>query len=298
MRRRVLERSPGRDVSIVAILALLPGGCRAVAPRPDWTATLGYEVGELHPLAVGKFGCPFVPVRLDGEEVFLEFDTGNMTGLAVSRDLARRLGLAVAGEWRSLDSDDTEIGRFPVFRVGEVQVFGESWKDVRVHGLPTDDLEGLVGPAFLSGKRFTADYAAGLLAVSDRPLPARAGGEAFPLVPVPSCEGMPVVEAEVAGRRVFVQLDTGKSRTCVDRDFAAEVGLPATPRGYRLEEIRLGSFSFSVPHARAEGFEGISEGLPSPIAVGLGSDVLSRVVFTIDYGSGTLLLSTPSRSAP
>ncbi|HET6202965.1 MAG TPA: retroviral-like aspartic protease family protein [Planctomycetota bacterium] len=267
------------------------GSCRNAGSPPPWIAPLGYRPEEVFPLAVGTYGVPRVPILVEGETVEMVFDTGNATGLSISPAQARRLRLPRGGEWTSLDADGRVLGRFPVFRVREVAALGRVWRDLPAHGLEDDDLDGLLGPRFLLGRRFTLDYGGGRMAVSESPLPSSLLAGALPLIPAKRCEGMPVVEGNANGRPALIQVDTGKSRTCVDPAFAAALGLPANDRGYRIDEVRLGAFSFSVRDAKPVGFAGISEGLPSPIVVGIGSDILSQVLVTVDNLSGRLLLS-------
>jgi hypothetical protein len=105
-----------------------------------------------------------------------------------------------------------------------------------------------------------------------------------------------VVRGSVNGHPVLIQIDTGKSRTCVDRTLATKLALPRAPRGYRIREVTIGNVTFSVSSAREESFEGISQSLPEPILLGIGSDLLSQVVFTIDYKTQLVLLSPQSSS--
>jgi len=94
---------------------------------------------------------------------------------------------------------------------------------------------------------------------------------------------MLVVRGAVNGEPVLIQLDTGKSRTCVDPAFAARLGLPPAPDGVSIRELSLGGVSFLVSSAKRVSFSGISQDLPEPIAVGIGSDVLARLLLTVDY---------------
>jgi hypothetical protein len=68
------------------------------------------------------------------------------------------------------------------------------------------------------------------------------------------------------------------------------LGLPPAHYGYVLNKVRIGFWEFSVPSAREDNFAGISKDLPSPVLIGVGSDVLPQVVMTIDYRAGTIHL--------
>lgn len=274
------------------LLLLLQGGPQAGRLPAPWIHSLGYRPEELFPITVGRHGFPYLPALINGRKVDLLVDTANMTGLFMHPDLAARLGLPASGYWTRLEADGSEVGRYRVFQVAELTVFGEVWKDERARERTEAGLEGAIGPRFLRGKRFTLDYRNGLMAVSQSPLPEPAAvGETFPLSAAEDYEGMILVRGAVNGRPVLIQLDTGKSRTCVDPRLASALRLPKTADGYRVDEIRLGSFSFVVPSAKEVSFKGISKGLPEPILLGIGSDILSRVVLTVDYPGKRIVLS-------
>jgi hypothetical protein len=99
---------------------------------------------------------------------------------------------------------------------------------------------------------------------------------------------MPVVEGTVNGQNVLIQIDTGKSRTCVDRVLVRHLSIPEAHYGYALADVRIGSWKFAARSAREEDFSRISQGYPSPILVGIGSDVLPQVIMTVDDQSGKL----------
>jgi len=69
----------------------------------------------------------------------------------------------------------------------------------------------------------------------------------------------------------------------VDPALAARLGLPPAPDGVSIRELSLGGVSFLVSSAKRVSFSGISQDLPEPIAVGIGSDVLARLLLTVDY---------------
>ena len=159
---------------------------------------------------------------------------------------------------------------------------GRDWADGHAEEDWRRDLDGLFGPRYLLGGRFTLDYGRRRIAVSASPLPGPID-DALPMIDVPEHEGLIVVRGAVNGMPALLEIDTGKSRTTVDEDLAAEIGLPAVERGYRIDEVRIGRRSFSVTSAKGVSFRGLSSGLPEPIRLGVGSDILSQVVLTVDY---------------
>ena len=254
-------------------------------PSIPWQKALGYRTTELYPIEIGKFGYPYVTASINGQKLKLAFDTANMSGLVLNSDVAARLRLPIVGESKSYDSSGEVVGRVRIFNVKDLNAFGQVWTDEAAYEIKTTDFDGLIGPRFLLNKRFTLDYRNKVIAISETPLPKRAETSTtlLPLIPSPTLKGMIVVRGSVNGREVLMQLDTGKSRTEVDSSLVESAKLPQTANGYRIDDIKIAPYSFSVPSARPDSFKGISEGLPGPILVGIGSDILSQVVLTVDY---------------
>src|SRR5574337_1626825 len=71
---------------------------------PPWAKTLGYRSEEIFPIRVGRYGYPYVSILVNGQKVEMPFDTGNMSGLAVSTRVAQRLKLPSIGSSPSLDT--------------------------------------------------------------------------------------------------------------------------------------------------------------------------------------------------
>ena len=88
----------------------------------------------------------------------------------------------------------------------------------------------------------------------------------------------------------MVEIDTGKSRTVVDPTLISDLDLPRTEDGVQIDEIRIGMHRFSASSAKKKSFKGISRGLEVPIGIGVGSDILSRLIVTVDYRQRALLL--------
>jgi predicted aspartyl protease len=281
----------------IAAFVLLLGSWAAAqtaSPTPVWVSELGYKPEELFPITINRYGFPMVTVEIDGTPLALVFDTGNTTGLSLSTENAEKLRLQTTGAATSYDTNNTALSQDRVFRAGQVTSLGRKWKDVPVHELRGTALPGLIGPVFLRGRRFTIDYKNKILAVSSSDLPKNAAGDRLPLLPT-YYRGMIVVRGLVNGREVLIQIDTGKSRTCVDPVLIRELKLPKVGNGYRIEQIRLGTVDFSTSPAKDVDFSGIGEGLPGPILLGIGSDVLANVVFTVDYRSGVAMLWWPKK---
>jgi predicted aspartyl protease len=234
-----------------------------------------------------------VQAQLGGRDVELIFDTGNMSGLALNREMAEEMNLTVVRETKRYDSAGNVIGSSSVYEVKGLMLLGREW-DVQEAVESGIDV-GLAGPRFYP-KRFTVDYRVGCVAVSATALPADATADVIlPLVVSPRYPYLIIVRGSLSGQEILIELDTGKSRTVVDPEFAKTYGLQANDRGYRIDEIELGTLSFTVPSAKAVSFAGISGGLPQNIIAGIGSDILSSVVLTVDYQRKQVLINRNPR---
>lgn len=271
-----------RLASVLLISAFGLGGC-STRSDVNWISTLKYARQEVFPITLNRFGYPSVTIQLNGREFTLPFDTGNMSGLAIAPELAGQLNLKAVEETSGYDSEGKRQGFFSVYRVSTVRLFNGLWKDFRAVQPSSRDLPGLVGPVFVQGRRFTLDYKNRLMAVSSSPTPQQAPGVTLPMIRSPVYEQLILVTAEVEGRRVTAEIDTGKSRTVIDPDLARSLKLSVSSRGVRIGKLRLGGLDFEVPAAKATGFHGISGGLRDPIQVGIGSDLLRSVLLTVDY---------------
>lgn len=241
-------------------------------------------------MSIGRFGYPYIQTMVNHQAVNLPFDTGNMFRLVFGQAEAQRLKLPAIGQARSYGSNGELRGLRHTFKVAEITALGRTWVDQSAIEGDQPDLEGLFGPHYLLDRRFTLDYRRGLLAVSDSAMPAAMASKCLKLLPCRNEPGMPVVEGTVNGRKVLIQIDTGKSRTCIDMALARELALPRTPNGWAIAEIRIGEWTCSVKSARAEDFSALGKDLPAPVLLGIGSDVLPQVLMTIDLRTNHLLL--------
>lgn len=278
---------------LLVCLALSPLGAGCSGSRPAWVQQLGYRSDEVMPIQVGEYGFPYVPVKVGDTERQWLFDTGDMFGIGIAEAEARKLGLGQAGDTLRLDSAGN-ASRSSVYRIGQLTVFGSTLRDQQALVYEGNDVPGGIGPGFLVDKRFTLDYRHRLLAIAASPLPAPPRGSVtLPLLPTGELQGLIVVEGSVGGRPLYIEVDTGKSRTCIDPELVAELGLVGDAGGYPVKSIRLGTFHFDIPSAKAVSFRGISRHLPESVLLSIGSDVLSKVVTTVDYRQKVMVIMPP-----
>ena len=285
-----MDMSLTRRVLAVATAAVLslPVSLRG-QEAPVWLSELGYGPDQLHPISVGTHGLPFLEVVVNGRAVDLPFDTGDMVGISLTKSLIQGLELPRVGEWTSIDSEGRVAGRHGIFRADSVRVADVVRRDESIYELVSSDLPGLVGPQLLHGRRFTVDYERGLLAIADDALPESIAG-VLPLVRSQRHPDLLLVRGRVGGREVLMEIDSGKSRSTIDPELAHELGLRMNRGGAEIDALELGALTFSVPSAKLVVLRGIDRELPEPILVGVGSDVLRQVVWTVDHIHGVVLL--------
>lgn len=86
----------------------------------------------------------------------------------------------------------------------------------------------------------------------------------------------------------MIQLDTGKSRTALNPTLAGELGLRRGLTGVAIKSLQIVNLLFRVRSAKKVDQTGIDPTLPDPILVRIGSDILARFVWTVDYDAGVL----------
>jgi hypothetical protein len=219
----------------------------------------------------------------------LLFDTGNMVGVSVSSALFEQMGLSAGGSWDRLNSAGEIVASLRVTDPVEVSVLDRDLGTMRVYELDHPTLPGLVGPSFVGRGHFTLDYGARRMALSEVTLPGTVPGfQPVALVRSRRHPMLILVRGTVDGRGVLLELDTGKSRTVINPELASELALKRGLRGVAIESLRIGDLSFEVPSAKEVDQTAIDPALPEPILAGVGSDILSRFVWTVDYETGVL----------
>lgn len=243
----------------------------------------------MHPVDIGDFGYPYVPVRVADTRLELPFDTGNMGGISVSSELFDQMGLTADASYDSLSSSGEVVATSRVARGVEVSMLGRDLGPVPVYELQHPSLPGLAGPTLLGGGHFTLDYAARKMALAPGTLPdAVPGFRKIPLVRSAEHPMLILVRGTIEGRSIVIELDTGKSRTVINPGLASDLGLERGRRGVAIDSLRIGHLSFEVPSAKEVDQTAIDPGLPEQILAGVGSDLLSRFVWTVDYEAGLL----------
>lgn len=275
----------------LALTLMLQLGCLRSPDDPDWPNTFGYSPSEIVAIEIDSFGFPNIPVNIGDDEVWLPFDTGNMVGVSLNTTLFDELGLDTVRTYNRVDGAGELIATLRVSGGRPVQVTGKTIGRKEIHEFNHSTLPGLFGPADLEAGHFTLDYSTRRLAAGSTPLPRVIDGYfAVPLVRSGRFPALILVQGTIEGRSVVMELDTGKSRTVVNPDLVSELGLKPAGSGVRIESIQIGNLTFSVRSAKEVNQTAIDTGSQESIMVGVGSDILSQFVWTVDYETGILWL--------
>jgi hypothetical protein len=264
-------------------------GCQTARDPVQWGKEHHYWVDETVPLKIGRHNFPLVPGKINTLDVDIFFDTGNFFGLEIGPDLVRTLKLTPSGnERKNYASDGTYRYSQKGYDVESFTVFRTELKNIEMFEMTDDTFEASVGIQDLLDGRFTIDYKNRLMGISSKPFENKGNEiDELPLIWNEMLKGMIVIEGHVNGIETLFQIDTGKSRTTIDEDLIARAGLKENRalfrQGYKVDKIILGKKSFSVARAKVANFKAISKGYPEPILIGIGADILSRIVLTVDY---------------
>lgn len=278
----------------------------AGSPSPAWVAAYGYQAQDLaHFEFGGAAGVPQVPivtVTIQGASLPVIFDTGTNGYSALDAAVIARLQLPVKNWETWLDSSGKAVAKIPTATASDLEFGPIHLADVEVTGMGPESImgkrEGFVGTLgwwSFRDARVTLDYARHTLALSRSPLPAEiqscATRYVTRFVSPPTLDGLVLVEGQVDGKVIYVEVDTGKSSTEIDPKLQALHHFKEEKSGYLLEGIRIGPFEVRSRFGRVfGGFESFSRGMDKPVYVGLGSDFLKNYLVTIDYPQRLLVL--------
>lgn len=300
----------------VVLAALALAACSSAGTRSP-----GLEGGTTPLLLVegpGSQTQPLVRIRIAGVGPFaFALDTGASQSL-VDRSVARRVDAPIVARGRVI------VGVGGVARADVARI--ERWRtgSVRLPAARVAVLAGrLGGSGARSGRRVrgllgsdvlsryglvVVDYERERLSLGSAPQDLAAWRSA-PLRIVRGAEGsrLAMIDLDLGGETVAFVLDTGASRSAVDRELAHRLRLGVVARDQivmgvggvrRADLVRVRGWSASgirLPQARAAVLDvpRVPRGLaPGPAFLGLlGSDVLRRFgAVTIDYENGRLWL--------
>jgi hypothetical protein len=267
-----------------------------------WSHDLGYRETQLYPLTLGASGCPFVEVDVSGIKLPLMLDSGTARGIVITNQ-APSIPHRVEERIEELNADGSHRGESFRIRVETVSVLGEVFKNVAAslsdwQMFSSEPFNGTVGLDFFLDRRLTLDYRSRRVGVTASPLPEKLGRKRYlsvDLVEPPKSQGhILYARARVNGREAIVYFDTGYNVSFIDPAFAeglARVERPGKFKAFRERvPMELGGHTFILDDLRESPVRrGTGFGLP--VALALGSDVLSRFIVTIDIRVKKLILA-------
>lgn len=279
-----------RLIVLLSFLGLfVDQGCQTAMDPVQWGKEYHYGIDETFPIKMGKRHFPLIPGKINNREVKVFFDTGNFFGFQIGPGLVRTLELAPSGnERKNYDSRGTFRYAQKGYHIERFTVCRTEFKNIEMFEMTDSAFEASVGIEPLLGGRFTVDYKNRLMGISNKPVGGKGMEmDGFPLIWNDKLKGMIVIEGTVNGIETLFQIDTGKSRTTIDEDLIGPARLKKNNtlflQGYQVDLITLGKKGFFVECAKVANFKAISEGYPGPILMGIGADILSQIVLTVDY---------------
>lgn len=291
-------------------MLLVSGTVRATpaeyAPGPrslEWVDRYGYVPGDFVDFRFGDRGTwvPVVDARVAGRRVRLVFDTGTNGYAALDEATMRELQLPIEGWSEFLDASGEPAGRIPRTRASTLELASLRLVDVPVGGVGPERITGerrgyvgTIGWSALEGGRFTIDYSNRRIAISSEPLPGGLASCATryvtSFVSPPRLDGLLLVAARLEGHALLAEVDTGKSKTVLDPGIDSIRSFEHGDRGLEIAGLRLGPFELTTRFGRmGRGFDSFSRGVEPRVLVGLGSDLLSRFLLTVDYPTRTIV---------
>jgi len=274
----------------------------AASPFSQWFQDLGYEKTQLYPLTTTAFGCPLVEVNVSGVKVSLMLDTGTARGFVVTNS-APSIPHTVEEREEELNADGSHRGESIRVHVESMSLLGEDFKNVTGslsdwRMFSSEPFDGLVGLDFFTNRRLTLDYQSGKVGVTPLPLPEKLDPKRYlsaDLVEPPKSQGhILYARAKVNGRDAIVYLDTGYNVSFIAPGFTEGTGRVERPGKFKIfregVSLELGGHRFILNELRESPIER-GMGFDLPVALLLGSDVLSHFIVTIDIPAKKLILA-------
>lgn len=268
-----------------------------------WLMDLGYERGQVYPLSLATPGCPLVEVDISGVKMPLILDTGTAHGFVITAH-APPVPHRVKGRSEELNADGSHRGNSFQIAVDRMTVLGKVFENVSGslsdwRMFSSEPFNGTVGLDFFLDRRFTLDYRFAKVAVSTSPLPEKLDRKRYAyleLIDAPRSQGNTLyARGSVSDHDVLVYFDTGYNVSFIDPQYAGDftrILRPGTKFSVFREGVplQLGGHTFVLNELREDAIKR-GAGLELPVALVLGSDVLSQFIVTVDVRAKKLLIA-------
>ena len=268
-----------------------------------WLKDLGYDREQVYPLSFTTAGCPLVEVDISGIKMPLMLDSGTAHGFVIT-DHAPAVPHRVKERSEELNADGSHRGESFQIAVDRMTVLGKAFENTSGSLSPwrmfsSEPFNGTVGLDFFLDRRFTLDYRFAKVAVSTSPLPEKPDRERYAyldLIEAPRSQGNVLyARGTVSGHDALVYFDTGYNVSFIDPQYAGDSARTVRP-GMRFSAFRegvpvkLGGHTFVVNELREDAIKR-GAGFDLPVALVLGSDVLSMFIFTVDIHAKKLVIA-------
>ena len=271
----------------------------------QWSRDLAYKGTEIYPLTLDALGCPLIKVDVSGVQVSLTLDTGTSRGFVLT-DHAPAVPHRVEERHEELNADGSHRGESLSIRVEEMSVLGRVFKNVAGslsdwRMFSSQPFDGTVGLDFFLDRRLTLDYRSLSVGATTAPLPAKLDPKHYvtaDLIDPPRSQGhILYARARVNGRDATVYFDTGYNVSFIDPGFCEGLARVERPGKFKVFRkaipMELGGQKFILDELREDPIKR-GAGFDPPVALTLGSDILSHFVVTIDIRAKKIIMA-PAR---
>lgn len=257
-----------------------------------WQGRYNYNTDEVYNMEIDEYGLPHINVKVNNEDLSMIFDTGNLNGIMIELDKARQLRLTRVDSWDGSNYLEGASGKYSVFLASRISLLGKTWTNQRAYESKHDGYDGSIGPIYISKERVTLDYKNKLIGSGDSKDDFdKRDASIMEIIKSDKYKGLIVVKGKVNGYEALIQINTGKNNTSIDPRLVQQLNLTSTNEGYVIDTITLGNYEFSVPNASKINLKPLDNGFEKPVLLCVGSDILSRVVMTIDYKKNEVILN-------
>jgi hypothetical protein len=272
----------------------------------QWLRELGYRKNQLYPISFAATGCPLVDVDIAGVKLSLMLDTGTARGFVLTNNVPS-VRFRVEERSEELNPDGSHRGESLRIRVDTMAVLGKGFRNAigslsDWHMFSSEPFNGTVGLDFFLDRRVTVDYRSRKAAVSSAPVPEKLDKKRYVSIdlikPPASHANILYARARVNKRDAIIYFDTGYSVSFIDPGFADGLALVERQQGrFKLFRqhvpVELGGRTFIIDEVRQDAIRR-GTGFDTPVALILGSDVLSHFIVTIDSRAKKLILAVPN----